>query len=77
VNEHSAIIAALRQGDVRKAVSLMDEHIGSVERRALLADLQAAESNLGSVLSRYSGAVEAHRKLTSLSAASKRKKVAR
>jgi DNA-binding GntR family transcriptional regulator len=77
VNEHSAIIAALRQGDVKNAVSVMDRHIGSVERRALLTDVQTAESDLGSILSRYSDAIEARRRLTSLTPASKGKKAAR
>jgi DNA-binding GntR family transcriptional regulator len=77
VSEHSAITTALRQGDVRNAVRLMDEHIGSVERRALLPDTQAAESDLGSVLSRYAGAIEARRRITTLKAAFKGKKAAR
>jgi DNA-binding GntR family transcriptional regulator len=77
VAEHSAIIAALRQGGVKNAVSLMDEHIGSVERRALLPDERAAESDLGSVLSRYAGAIEARRRLTPLTPTSKGKNAAR
>jgi DNA-binding GntR family transcriptional regulator len=53
VNEHSEIIAALRRQDVEGAVRLMDAHIGSVEQRALLNQLQGAEVALGTVLSRY------------------------
>jgi DNA-binding GntR family transcriptional regulator len=77
VNEHSAIIAALREANMEKAVSLMDEHIGSVERRALLADLPAAETDLGSILSRYAGAIEARQHVASLPASAKGKRAAR
>lgn len=59
VNEHSTIIEALRRRDAAGAVALMDEHVGSVERRALLADAPAAESELGTVLTRYAEAIEA------------------
>ncbi len=55
VNEHQEIIAALRTGDAERAVALMDEHVGSVEARALLKDRTAPEP-LAAVLSRY-GAV--------------------
>ena len=53
VSEHSEIIAALRRQDVESAVRLMDAHIGSVEQRALLNQLQGAEVALGTILSRY------------------------
>lgn len=52
INEHHEIIAALRAGDAAGAVALMDEHIGSVEARALLKD-RGAQEPLASVLSRY------------------------
>jgi DNA-binding GntR family transcriptional regulator len=55
VNEHSAIIAALRERDAAKAIALMDHHIGSVEQRALLADGPGPDADLGSILARYPG----------------------
>jgi DNA-binding GntR family transcriptional regulator len=76
VNEHSEIIAALRRRDALDAIRIMDEHVGSVEKRALLLDTTVAESDLGSVLSRYAGAIEARRSVVSLPAG-KRKKDAR
>jgi len=62
VNEHSELIAAMRRGDVPAAVHLMEEHVGSVEKRALLGDESGAEPDLGSVLSRYAEAIEAHKR---------------
>ena len=59
VNEHSEIIAALRAGDADAAMRLMDEHVGSVEKRALLADGSQDDPDLGEVLSRYKRSVEA------------------
>ncbi len=59
VNEHSAIIAALRERDAEKAIHLMDHHIGSVEQRALLLDGTGSEADLGAILSRYPGSPEA------------------
>ena len=66
VNEHSELIAAMRRGDAQSAVHLMEEHVGSVERRALLGDAAAAEPDLGSVLSRYAEAIEAHKSAIAL-----------
>ena len=54
ISEHSALIEALRNGDVPAAEHLMDEHLASVESRALIEDDLAAEPDLGSILSRYS-----------------------
>ncbi|QRM57647.1 GntR family transcriptional regulator [Sinorhizobium sp. BG8] len=53
ISEHSALIQALRDGDVEVAERLMDEHLSSVESRALIADDLGAEPDLGSILSRY------------------------
>jgi DNA-binding GntR family transcriptional regulator len=66
VNEHSEIIAALRRGDANAAVHLMDDHVGSVEKRALLAGVADAEPDLGSVLSGYSEAIEASKSAVAL-----------
>ena len=59
VNEHSEIIAAMRRGDADMAVHLMEHHVGSVEKRALLGDKDGSELDLGAVLSRYGAAIEA------------------
>lgn len=58
VNEHSAIIAALREGNAEVAIALMDEHVGAVERRALLAGSEPPAPSLASVLAEYAGAIE-------------------
>jgi DNA-binding GntR family transcriptional regulator len=59
VNEHSQIIAALRAGDARVAADLMNAHVGSVERRALLSRGADEYPGLGAILSRYAVAAEA------------------
>lgn len=59
VNEHSDIITALRSGDADTAIGLMDAHVGSVERRALLDEAASVEPDLGAVLSRYAQAIVA------------------
>ena len=66
VAEHSAIVAALRERNVGKAVQLSDEHIGSVQRRALLAEDQRTASGLLAVLARYGKAIEAKTAATPL-----------
>ena len=56
VNEHREIIAALRSGDVAAAVEIMDAHVGSVEKRALIKELAIAATDMDGILSRYSAA---------------------
>jgi DNA-binding GntR family transcriptional regulator len=58
IAEHSAIAAAMREGDAAKAIKLADEHVGLVERRALIANKRQDAPNLGDVLSRYARAIE-------------------
>jgi DNA-binding GntR family transcriptional regulator len=53
VNEHAAIIEAIDDRDAARAIGHMDEHIGSVERRALLADDPGDADDLNVVLSHY------------------------
>jgi DNA-binding GntR family transcriptional regulator len=53
ISEHSALINALRDGDLSVAEHLMDEHLSSVESRALFDEEQVVEPDLGSILSRY------------------------
>lgn len=56
VNEHSAIIDALRQGDAAGVEALMESHLSLVESRALIADGSAEPLALAAVLGRYSPA---------------------
>ena len=72
VNEHSEIIAAMRRGDAEAAVHLMDHHVGSVEKRALLADKEGSDLDLGAVLSRYGAAIEARQGAVPLPVGKKR-----
>ena len=59
IAEHRQIIKALRGRDAAQAMTLMNDHIGSVERRALLTEETAGEPNLGSLLARYTDAIAA------------------
>ncbi|WP_018897843.1 GntR family transcriptional regulator [Rhizobium sp. 2MFCol3.1] len=54
ISEHSGLIVALKKGDIAAAERLMDDHLSSVESRALFEDEPAAEPDLGSILSRFS-----------------------
>ncbi len=56
IDEHHRIIDALRRRDQAAAIETMDQHLGSVERRALLTDEWDKEPNLGALLSRYAAA---------------------
>lgn len=53
ISEHSALINALKAGDLAIAEHLMDEHLSSVESRALIEEDLAVEPELGAILSRY------------------------
>ena len=66
VNEHSAIIAALRQGDAPAAIALMDAHVEAVAGRALLGGGEVATPSLANVLADYAGVIEAKRTTTPL-----------
>ena len=50
VDEHSQIIAALREGDVDKAVRLMEHHLGGVELRA---DLREKPASIEAIMAHY------------------------
>jgi DNA-binding GntR family transcriptional regulator len=56
VNEHREIVAALRAGNVEAAVAVMEQHLGSVEHRALLDQDRDTAFDLGAVLSHYTQA---------------------
>jgi DNA-binding GntR family transcriptional regulator len=60
VNEHREIIDALRRGDAEGAAALMDHHVGSVEKRALIGE-RDGELDLGAVLSRYASDIDRSR----------------
>ncbi|KRB60095.1 transcriptional regulator [Rhizobium sp. Root708] len=55
ISEHSNLVFALRDGDITRAEGLMDEHLASVEARALLDDKGKDAPDLATVLSRYGG----------------------
>ena len=43
VSEHRQLIRSLRSGDVKTAVRLMDQHLGAVAARAMLAPRRAQD----------------------------------
>jgi DNA-binding GntR family transcriptional regulator len=53
VNEHRTLIEALAASDERKAVDLMDHHLGAVQDRALLDRGDDTGRSLQDVLSKY------------------------
>lgn len=55
VNEHSAIIDALRKGEAETAERLMENHLELVESRALIDDV-AVKKDLSEILGRYTAA---------------------
>ncbi|MGR3781450.1 MAG: GntR family transcriptional regulator [Albimonas sp.] len=55
VDEHGAVLDALRRGEPEEAARLMDHHLHLVEGRALAPE--AAAPDLGAVLSRYAEAL--------------------
>jgi DNA-binding GntR family transcriptional regulator len=59
ISEHRAIVDALRRRDAATAIALMDEHVASVEHRALLTGKSESGIDLSTVLSRYVGAIAA------------------
>jgi DNA-binding GntR family transcriptional regulator len=59
VGEHADIIAALRSGDLEKAVGIMDHHMGEVESRAISTENVDNPPALSDVLARYAGAITA------------------
>jgi len=52
IHEHRNVIAALRSGDVERAVEVMDHHVALVEARALIAE-DGAAPDLGAIIGRY------------------------
>jgi DNA-binding GntR family transcriptional regulator len=58
VNEHREIVVAMRNGDASAAVRMMDDHLGSVESRALSDGERDKQLDLSAVLSRYAEALD-------------------
>ena len=56
INEHRAIIDALRRRDGARAVALMDEHVSAVALRALIVKRADSPPDLGTILSNYTAA---------------------
>ena len=71
IAEHRGLIDALRRGDEKAARKLMAHHLGSVEQRALHAEPQRQEHDLGQILSRYAGAASPSKNATSIRKARK------
>jgi DNA-binding GntR family transcriptional regulator len=61
ITEHRDIVDALRRRDVAGAIALMDDHVGFVEKRALLAENAGADPDLAEVLARYTAPIAAQR----------------
>jgi DNA-binding GntR family transcriptional regulator len=74
ISEHRAIVDALRRRDAAGAIALMDEHVGSVEQRALLAEKAEADPDLSDVLAHYAGAISARRGALDIRSARKARK---
>jgi DNA-binding GntR family transcriptional regulator len=58
INEHRQLIDMLRKGDAKAAIKLMAAHLGGVESRALIDDVAKDESDLGTILGKYSAELE-------------------
>lgn len=54
VSEHSALFDAFETGDLGAAMSLMDEHIGSVEERAMITGNTEKKPDLLEIIGLYS-----------------------
>ncbi len=54
IREHRTLIAALRKRDVARAQQLMDEHLQSLEARALVNRPEAAPLDIIEIIGRYS-----------------------
>lgn len=52
IHEHRDVIAALRSGDIGRAVEVMDHHVALVESRALIAE-DGETPDLGAIIGRY------------------------
>ena len=59
IDEHKALIEALRRRDEKAALRLMDAHLAHVQQRALLPERRALGDDLGGVLARYVDAAAA------------------
>ncbi|HEY3596795.1 MAG TPA: GntR family transcriptional regulator [Paraburkholderia sp.] len=57
IREHRALIAALRKRDIALAQQLMDEHLQSLEERALVDRPDATPPDIIQILGRYSSGV--------------------
>ncbi len=53
VTEHRELIKAISANDVTKALELMDEHLGSVEQRAMISGVGMTKMNLSDVIQKY------------------------
>lgn len=59
IEEHKALIEALRRRDAKAALRLMDAHLASIQQRALAPEKKPVDDNLGGILDRYAASVAA------------------
>lgn len=59
IDEHKALIEALRRRDAKAALRLMDAHLASIQQRALAPEKKPVDDNLGGILGRYAASVAA------------------
>jgi DNA-binding GntR family transcriptional regulator len=60
VAEHSALVSALAAGDVERTTGLMEEHLGSVEQRAMISGSTPVKRDLHDIIQNYAGLVNGH-----------------
>ena len=53
VTEHRDLVDAFSRGDDKNAIDLMDEHVGSVEKRAMISEHLDSDLDLGTVIKSY------------------------
>ena len=58
VAEHRELIKAISANDVPRAIALMDEHLGSVEQRAMITGVGMMKMNLSDVIKKYASNVK-------------------
>ena len=62
IDEHRALIEALRRGDEKAAVKSMAAHLDGVQGRALMPENKPVDHDLGAILTRYAAGQPAVRK---------------
>ena len=58
VTEHRELIKAFSSNDVPRALQLMDEHLRSVEQRAMIPEVSAVKLDLCDVIQKYAKQID-------------------